>query len=92
MVEAGEGTSTSLLGDLTLKQGVKIHVASKFKKADSGVSGTTSGTGDAHSGLLAPPPTTLFTKLAPPPSTAPMDTAAAPSVVVDDDDFGDFEG
>ena len=82
----------SLLGDLTLKEGVKIHVASKFKKTDAGVvSLGVAHSGLGCSGLLAPPPTTLFTRLAPPPSASAA-VSVTPNAEVDDDDFGDFEG
>jgi len=80
-----------------LKEGVKIHVSSKFKRSDASVSGSGSAAGVPHTGLLAPPPATVFTKLAPPPSAAPVGTepqvaCAATGADMNDDGFGDFEG
>lgn len=67
----------NLLGDLSLKEGVKIHVSSKFKREKSAkdansVIGTSMGVG------LTPPPaagSTIFVKLKPPPTLVDVTNA-----------------
>jgi hypothetical protein len=87
------------LGDLTLKEGTKIHVASKFKKDKS--AGVEKKTG-INNFVLAPPPeagSTVFSKVASPTVSvvSTLGESATPPFVngnddFDDDDFGDFEG
>jgi adaptin ear-binding coat-associated protein 1/2 len=99
--QSGTGTLKSILGDLSLKQGAKIHVNSKFTRSEkSDEEKKQHGTGNG--GKLLPPPGasasgagSVFT-LAPPPQVNSAEStaaaAAAAAAVVDDDDFGDFEG
>ena len=82
----------SLLGDLTLKEGVKIHVGSKFKKEKSGKDHSSMGNNKMTG--LAPPPeagSTIFVKLKPPRTTVD-ENASGGGVDDDDNEFGDFEG
>jgi hypothetical protein len=81
----------NLLGDLSLKEGVKIKVNSKLlKKSSPSTANKLSGAGKAGSFTLAPPPpagSTIFVN-----SPEPATTQAGPATdnEEDDDDFGDF--
>lgn len=81
-IQTPEGVP-SLLGDLSLKEGVKLRVTSKFKKIDKS---------NSESGESSTRSTSLFTKLAPPPLATPISTSSSNQQVVDDEDFGEFEG
>ena len=89
--DVGGDTAQNLLGDLSIKDGIKIHVKSKFKKTDSASS---TGRTSSHFGL-APPPQVgggVFTMLAPPPaSSISTENSNVPNADDFDAEFGDFE-
>jgi hypothetical protein len=90
----GQGESSApvnLLGDLSLKEGVKIKVNSRLVKKNPSPAGkekSSSGSGIGGGFTLAPPPppgSTVFSK----PAAVKVNADALLSD--DDDDFGDFE-
>jgi hypothetical protein len=85
------GTAQNLLGDLSIKDGIKIHVKSKFKKTESVSSAGKTG---SHFNL-APPPQVgggVFTMLAPPPaSSISTENSQVTNADEFDAEFGDFE-
>jgi hypothetical protein len=87
---------------LSIKEGIKIHVKSKFAKSDASISLAEKSAGHGGFTLAAPPAAaergaSVFTKLAPPPEFAPAVPTIAPTkVAVAEEDcdaeFGEFEG
>jgi hypothetical protein len=90
-VQGGLSAPVNLLGDLSLKDGVKIKVNSRLIKKNPSPAGkekSSSGGGIGGGFTLAPPPppgSTVFSK------PAEVKVNAEALLCDDDDDFGDFE-